>query len=254
MVLSSLRIILLSPLALIRLIYVLLISIYVVTVGYFWIKLFGFSRRTQQWVMKTWGKSILFVWGIRVKHNEIPNNRNFILMPNHRSYLDIYLVAALSPAALVGKEELKNWPLFNQGVLVTNSILVARKELKSLIQTMQKIKNSVSNGIPVALFPEGTTFAGPYTKKFKKGSFKIAAETGIPIIPVAIEYEDKKDAWVGKDTFLAHIFRQMGKPISRVDVRFGKPIHDEDPIALQKATRGQIHEMLDEIYDERGIH
>ncbi|NCB08338.1 MAG: hypothetical protein EOM73_09265, partial [Bacteroidia bacterium] len=65
-----LRIILLSPLALIRLLFVVFMSGYVVGIGWLWMAIFGFSQRLQQWVMRTWGKSILFFLGIKIKRNE----------------------------------------------------------------------------------------------------------------------------------------------------------------------------------------
>jgi 1-acyl-sn-glycerol-3-phosphate acyltransferase len=242
-----LRIIFLSPLALFRLFYVVIISGYVVFIGWAWLKLFGFSRRLQQWVMRTWGNSILFIWGIKVNKNDIPQNGNFILMPNHRSYIDIFIVAGLSPAALVGKAELKKWPFGSLGVKVTNSILVDRKEIKSMMKTLNKIKSSVNQGIPVALFPEGTTHKGPLTKSFKKGSFKIAADTKIPVIPMAIHYKDTEDAWVGRDTFLGHVFRQMGKPVSKVYIRYGEPVLNSDYEELQKEVKNSIDGMLKEL-------
>jgi 1-acyl-sn-glycerol-3-phosphate acyltransferase len=246
-----LRIIFLSPLALIRLLFIVFMSGYVVVVGWFWLTFFGFSQRLQQWVMRTWGKSILFVLGIKLDKNELPKNTNFILMPNHRSYIDIFIVAALTPAALVGKAEIKKWPFGKLGAKVTNSILVDRSEIKSLVTTMNKIKDSVNQGIPVTLFPEGTTYKGPLTKPFKNGSFKIAADAGIPIIPMAIQYKNVNDAWVDKDTFIGHIFRQMGKPISKVYLRYGSPIQNSDYKILQKETREQIDAMLTDIIEKK---
>jgi 1-acyl-sn-glycerol-3-phosphate acyltransferase len=242
-----LRIIFLSPLALLRLIYVVFISGYVVLVGWFWLKFFGFSRRLQQWVMHTWGNSTMFIWGIKVDKNELPKNGNFILMPNHRSYIDIFIVAGLTPAALVGKAEIKKWPFGKLGARVTNSILVDRKEIKSMIKTMNKIKKSVSQGIPVTLFPEGTTYKGPLTKSFKNGSFKIAADAQIPVIPMAIHYKDIEDAWVGEDTFLGHVFRQMGKPVSKVYIRYGEPVSSSNYNELQQEVKKRIDKMLQEL-------
>lgn len=239
-----LQIILLAPLALFRLIVVLFMSAYVVSIGWIWLKLFGFSRRLQNWVMSAWGNTIMFFLNIKVEGNQRPKNNNFILMPNHRSYLDIFIVAGLTPAAMVGKAELKKWPFGRMGALVTNSILVDRNNSRSLINTMNKIKESVEQGIPVTLFPEGTTYKGPLTKRFKKGSFKIAAETGIPIIPMALDFEDKDDAWVDKDTFLGHFFRKMGKPITRVKICYGEPISNSDFHVLQKQTKASIEAML----------
>jgi len=246
------RIILFSPVALIRLLLILLITAWVVTVGLIWLKLFGFSRKLQNWSMRTWGKSILFVCGIKIKRTQIPRNSHFILMPNHRSYLDIFIVAALTPAAFVAKAELKKWPFLKTGAKLTNTIFVSRSELQSLIATMNKIKASVKKGIPVALFPEGTSYKGPLTKPFKKGSFKIAAETGISVIPMAIHFEDDNDAWVDDDTFVGHFFRQMGKPVTRAEIRFGKPLTNSNYKVLQNETREQIDMMLQEILSGNG--
>lgn len=239
-------IILLSPLALFRLLFILFVSAYVVMVGLVWLKFFGFSRKLQNWSMRTWGKSILFVCGIKIKRNQIPENSHFILMPNHRGYLDIFIVAALTPAAFIAKAEIKRWPFMKIGARLTNTIFVSRNELQSLIATMNKIKVSVNKGIPVALFPEGTSFKGPLTKPFKNGSFKIAADSGIPVIPMAIHFEDENDAWVDDDTFVGHFFRQMGKPVTRVTIRYGKPLINSDYKILQQNTRAQIDTMLQE--------
>jgi 1-acyl-sn-glycerol-3-phosphate acyltransferase len=148
---------------------------------------------------------------------------------------------------MVSKAELKKWPLGKLGVKITNSILVDRSEIKSLIKTMNKIKESVNNGVPVMLFPEGGTFIGPLTKPFKNGSFQIAADTKIPVIPTAIHYKDIKDAWVGNDNFLSHFFRQMGKPITKVYVKYGTPVSGVDYKQIQTETKGQIDSMLSEI-------
>mgnify|MGYP003967622927 CR=1 FL=1 len=250
---KTLRIIFLFPLALARLIFIVFISGYVVVVGWFWLKIFGFSQRLQHWVMRTWGKSIVIFLGIRVTKNELPQSHNYILMPNHRSYIDIFIVAGLTPSAMVGKAELKKWPFVKLGALITNSILVKRSEIKSLVETMNKIKASVNQNIPVTLFPEGTTHKGPLTGQFKKGSFKIAADTNIPIIPMAIHYKNENDAWIDDDTFLGHIFRQMGKPVTKVFLRYGEPIANNDHQNLQKNTRKQIDLMLLELIDEAAM-
>jgi 1-acyl-sn-glycerol-3-phosphate acyltransferase len=246
-----LRTIFLFPLALIRLIFIVIMSVYVVTVGWFWLKIAGFNKHLQQWVMQTWGKSILFFCGIKIDRNEIPINENFILMPNHRSYIDIFIVAALTPAAMVAKAELKRWPLGKLGIKITNSILVDRSEIKSLIKTMNKIKESINNEIPVVLFPEGGTYKGPLTKPFKNGSFQIAAGAKIPVIPMAIHYIEIEDAWVGSDNFLSHFFRQMGKPITKVFVKYGTPVTGEDYKQVQTETKDQIDSMLSAIINSK---
>jgi len=235
------------PLAFIRLILLLLATLIIAVTGWMRVVLFGFSRRIQHWVLRNWGNSLCFILGIRIDRNELPKNDNFILMPNHRSYLDIFIFSGLTPASFVGKAELRNWPFGKVATKITNLILVDRNNSRSLIRTMSEIKSSVSQGIPVTLFPEGTTYKGPLTKNFKSGSFKIATETGIPVIPAAIDYRDKNDAWVGDDTFIPHFFRQMGKPITYVTIRFGQPLSETDHEKLREQTKNEIETMLNEI-------
>ncbi len=244
------RIIFLSPLALVRLLLVLFMSGYVVFIGWLWLIFGGFSQRLQRWVLQTWGRSLIFILGLKIDRNELPQTQNFILMPNHRSYLDIFIVSGLTPAALVGKAEIEKWPFIKIGARITNSILVNRSEIKSLLTTMHKIKASVNQNIPVTLFPEGTTYKGPLTKPFKNGSFKIAAETQISVVPLAIHYKDVNDAWVDKDTFVGHFFQQMGKPFSKVYLRYGPPISNTDYKKLQQEIRQQIDNMLEELINE----
>ena len=235
------------PLAFLRLFGLLFTTIYVITVGSVWYYLFGFSRSLQQWVLKTWGRASMFMLGFKVSRNQLPETTNFILMPNHRSYLDIFIVAGFTPAAMVGKAELRKWPFGKIGPRITNSILVDRSEVKSMIATMNKIKASVNQGSPVILFPEGTTHKGPLTKPFKNGSFKIAADAGISIIPLAIHYLDINDSWIDDDTFVSHFFRQMGKPVTKVKIKYGQPVSGSDYKVLQEKVRIQIDTMLNEL-------
>ena len=237
------------PLAFVRLLLVLIGTACVAFTGWVWLQFFGFSRRLQNWVLKTWGTIIVVVCGIKIHRNELPSSDNFILMPNHRSYLDIFIFSSLTPASFVGKAELRKWPFGKVATKITNLILVDRNNVRSLISTMGKIKNSVSQGIPVTIFPEGTTYYGPLTKNFKTGSFKIATETAIPIIPVAIDYKDKNDAWVGDDTFVPHFFRQMGKPVTHVTIRYGEVLIDSDHEKLRNVTKEKIDNMLSKIQD-----
>lgn len=235
------------PLAVTRFVLLIVITFYYITVGYAKLKRNGFSRGLQQWEMRSWGNAILWVMGIRIKLSGQPNDGNFILMPNHRSYVDIPLIVKFFQGTLVGKMEVGKWPMARTAAKITRPILVNRSDLKSLVATMNKIKDSVDKQIPVILFPEGTTHQGPLTKTFKNGSFKIAADMQIPIIPVAIHYPDSKVAWVGNDTFIGHFLRQMGKPRTKAFVRIGQPVSSPDYLELKTIVRSQIDEMLKDL-------
>ena len=92
-------------------------------------------------------------------------------------------------------------------------------------------------GISVVNFPEGTTYKGPGILKLKMGSFHIAAQGDIPIIPVALEYKYQDDAWVGDDTFIPHFLRCFAKKETPVKVHFGPKMQSDDPEALMEQAK-----------------
>lgn len=244
------RAVLFLPLALLRLILVLLVSAVTAYTGLIGLKLFGFSRRLQGNVLRLWGRSMMVICGIRATCNKIPGKQHLMVMTNHRSYLDIAVLAALYPASFVAKSEVQAWPVMKAAARLTGIIFVSRSELKSLLSTINRIKNTIGKGIPVVLFPEGTTYRGPLTKPFKKGSFKIAAGLSIPVLPAAIHYEDEDDAWTGDDTFAGHFLLQMGKPITRVHLRFGEAQADTDASELLQKVQEEINTLLSEIISD----
>jgi len=205
------------------------------------------TGRFRFWSSRNWGKISLIILGFRIKRNAFPKAANYLLMPNHRSYIDIMIAAVCSPSAFVAKAEVKKWPVLGQALKANQTVIVNRNELKSLMNTMHQIKKSIERGISITVFPEGTTFEGPGIKPFKNGTFKIAADLAIPIVPCAIEYHDKKMAWIGNDAFVPHFFRQMWQPISRAEIRFGQPIVCSDYLELKSETEQQIIRLSIEI-------
>ena len=227
------------PLAFIRLLLCITASLYCAFFGLIRIR---FSRKKEIYLkyLSMWGSSCLWFLGykIDVKGKALPTGT--IVMPNHRSYIDIFVVMKYSPSSIVAKKEVGSWPILRWTVKPFRMILVDRKSSKSMIQTMRSIKDNYERGGKVILFPEGTTHVGPDTKKFKPGSFTIAAKTNIPITPIAISYKDPKDAWVGDDYFIPHWFRQLGKFKKQISVRIGEPIVNDNHEVLMEQTKSWL--------------
>lgn len=239
--------ILFSPITLIRFILVWIVSLF------FWFAVIIENKVCKKpgsfkfWSARYWARTLLFVLGIWTKRNKITATQNYLLMPNHRSWVDILLMAAYSPSAFVAKAEIAKWPILGPAVKSSRAILVQRDKMQSLITTMKKINESIQMGTSVTIFPEGTTFKGSGTLPFKNGSFKIAAENNIPIIPCAIEYRNKEMRWISKDTFIGHFIQQMWKPYHLVEIRFSEPIIGNDFIHLKSKTHSAINTMLNEM-------
>jgi 1-acyl-sn-glycerol-3-phosphate acyltransferase len=238
-------------LAFIRLLLLFIISLTYLIIGLIIWNVSARNRNIARYVVQSWGRIALLILNVQVEVTGCKPDQNGILMPNHRGYLDVFIVLAYYPSTIVAKKELMRWPVIGHASALAGIIPVDRGSSGSLIQTMRRIEKEVRGGETVVLFPEGTTFIGPLTKPFKPGSFKIAFDTQTPVIPAAICYADENDAWVGDDLFIPHFFRQMGKWRTRAWFWFGEPITCSSFELLMNTTKEVIDTKLKEF---KGIH
>jgi 1-acyl-sn-glycerol-3-phosphate acyltransferase len=117
-----------------------------------------------------------------------------VLVVNHASYLDgIVLVAAL-PGKLssagyfsfVAKRELLDnivSRLYLQGI---GSNFVERFESQRSLEDLKQVALSLQSGRSPVFFPEGTFTRIPGLMPFRMGAFVVAAEAGVPVVPVSI--------------------------------------------------------------------
>ncbi len=237
--------ILLFPIALIRLLLMIFVSFLFVIIVFIEDSIHRITQKKYSYFsLHLWGYIMLLILGIIVKRNKKLPSGTYIIMPNHRSYIDIFLMAAYAPASFVAKAELQKWPFIGQAIKAAKIITVQRKELRSLLATMNKIRTHIENNLSVLVFPEGTTGTGPGVKPFKSGTFKIASEIKASIIPCAIAYKNPKLAWVDDDTFTRHFFREMWCPVSKAFVCFGTALFSTDYSELESKTKESIQDML----------
>ncbi len=226
-------------LATIRLILVFVGSLIFVIVGLILLFICFGSPAISRFITKNWARFCLLILNIKVNFSGQAPERRVILMANHRSYIDIFLVFSRYPASIVAKKELGRWPIIGWSVRLARMILVDRSKKSSLIATMRAIKAEIDRGGGVILFPEGGIKTESLTATFKHGSFKIAQTTGTPIAPAAINYHDSKVFW-GDESFLTNFYRQMGKWRTDVDFWIGEPITAESDEVLMDAVKQSI--------------
>jgi len=192
----------------------------------------------------------MLILGLRVETQGNPPKGTYIFVSNHRSYIDPAAELAILEALPIAKAEVSKWPLIGFGVKMTGVLYVQRKSKSSRQQTLKQMKQMLNKGISVFIYPEGTTHLEPRTIPFRKGAFQLAAVEGFALVPVTIEYQNKEDAWVGKDTFVPHFLKTFGKKRTRVKVRFGKPIRGEDREVLLQQVQHWIDENMVALREE----
>jgi 1-acyl-sn-glycerol-3-phosphate acyltransferase len=176
--------------------------------------------------------------GIRVTvEGELPNHA-CVLVANHRSYIDAVMVPSPYPLVFVAKAEVKHWPLIGWGGNALRTIWVKRSDPESRKTTRREVRKRIEDDLSVIIFPEGTTYQGPELLEYKMGMFKMCADGGFPICPIAMEYRHSDVAWEGKDLFIPHAFKSFGRRYIDVSLRFGDVQYGDDPVEL----RQRIHD------------
>jgi 1-acyl-sn-glycerol-3-phosphate acyltransferase len=175
-----------------------------------------------------------------------------LLVCNHRSYLDPVVLLRDVVAVAVAKKEVEDWPIIGYGARISGAIFVDRSNKESRTKTRQAIGDAIRGGYFIINYPEGTTHGEPQTIKFNPGAFIEAMEENSPIYPVAIDFRNPNDAWVGDDTFLPHFISCFGKRYTDVRIRYGARLQGDSAEAILEQSQTFIDRALEEFREEWG--
>ena len=140
-----------------------------------------------------WMKLFFVLIGVRriFKGREnFKKGQNYIVICNHRSFMDVPLSSPGIPGAnkTIAKAGMARIPLFGL-IYKSGSVLVDRKSEQSRKASYSKMKEVLGMGLHMCLYPEGTRnkTAEPL-QRFHDGAFRLAIDTQKPIIPAVIFY------------------------------------------------------------------
>ena len=140
----------------------------------------------------TWAKIACFVIPLNIKvigEENFSTEKSYIIVANHQSLADIIILQAFVKLTIkwVMKKELESIPLFGFACRKLGCIYVDRFNHASALASMRKAQKNLSKNSSVIFFPEGTRTRDGKLLNFKKGAFRFAMATGIPILPVTIK-------------------------------------------------------------------
>jgi len=120
--------------------------------------------------------------------DRLPMTSNYIFMSNHVSNIDPPLLVPLLPrrVTVMVKKELFKLPILGPAMRMADFIPVNRSNREAAIGSVREAANVVRKGLDLLVFPEGTRSRDGRLLPFKKGSFHLAMDTGVPIVPVTI--------------------------------------------------------------------
>lgn len=197
---------------------------------------------------QAWARDLCRAAGIRIQFGGgEPPPPGTVLVSNHRSYADIFVLAAATPVVFLAKKEIESWPVFGRAAKAGGTVFVDRKSRQSGAEALRHLGDRLRAGATIVVFPEGTTQGGPGIGSFRTGSFRLAAAEKVPLVPVALEFERPEDAWTDPDdsSFVSHFLTKFSRREVWVKVKFGPVMQGDDPEALKAAAESWISSNLE---------
>ncbi|WP_329267997.1 lysophospholipid acyltransferase family protein [Streptomyces sp. NBC_01451] len=229
-----------APLAVLRLVTVLVVLL----AG---IMLCPLRRRIPAGWVRRWARTIVRAAGVglRVSGPTAPTG-GVLLVANHISWLDIPLLAAVRPARMLAKAEIRGWPVAGALTASSGALFIERDRLRALPQTVARIADALREGTAVVAFPEGSTWCGKAQGRFRRAVFQAALDAGVPVQPVHLHYRiaggaaSTAPAFVGEDSLLRSVWRVVSARglVAEVEVRDAiAPGSHPDRRALARAAQ-----------------
>ncbi|MER7701375.1 lysophospholipid acyltransferase family protein [Kitasatospora sp. NPDC097605] len=205
-------------------------------------------RGTRERLARFWARGLLGSLGVAVRIEPAPGagaGDGALLVANHVSWLDIPLIAAARPGRSLAKTEVRHWPVLGPLIAWGGTVFLDRDRLRTLPATVAEVAEGLRAGRPVIVFPEGSTWCGRESGRFRPAFFEAAVQSGAPVQPVAIRYRladgrpTSAPAFVGEDGLLTSLARVVAVRglVAELAFRPALPAPPTDPAHPWEARR-----------------
>jgi 1-acyl-sn-glycerol-3-phosphate acyltransferase len=209
--------------------------------------LYTLVRRSADLMYWVGVKGVVFItWatGMRVRVEGLENIPAGVCLfaANHTSNADAAAIVWAIPRrlAIFGRKSLFDIPIVGLAFRLAHFVPVDRGNREAGVAAVKQGVEYIKSGSSFLVYPEGTRSPDGRLLRFKKGSFVMAIEAGIPIVPVACSGAHRV---MKKKSLVIHpgkITVRLGKPIDAA----GYTIEQRDDLA--RIVHDAIAEQLPE--------
>jgi 1-acyl-sn-glycerol-3-phosphate acyltransferase len=161
----------------------------VLAISYPW---FGLQRRRR--ILQGWSAGLLAVMNIRVTFaakGEIRDDLRGLIVSNHVSWLDVFVLNSVIPMRFVAKSEVRGWPVIGWLCARAQTLFIERGKVRSAARINTSMAELLQKGESLAVFPEGTTTDGAQVAHFHSSLLQPAIDAWSQIHPIAIRYQNQ---------------------------------------------------------------
>jgi len=186
------------------------------------------SPERREAYVRAWARGMLRALNVEllIDGRLAPSERPQLVIANHRSTLDIFVMLSLFGGHLLARGDMEQWPAVGWMAMKAGTIFVDRSDAGSGATAVRKITDHLRRGRIIGVFPEGTTFNDDEVRPFHAGAFMAIARVRGDVTPVGIAYADPAAHYVD-EPIDAHFKRLLAARRTRVAVTIGHPLPTE---------------------------
>ncbi|MCU0868051.1 MAG: 1-acyl-sn-glycerol-3-phosphate acyltransferase [Burkholderiales bacterium] len=155
------------------------------------------ARARRAW-FRWWSKRLLRIVRVRVRvHGDLdalPSGAPALLLSNHVSWLDVFVVRASVECRFVAKSDIRDWPVLGWLVACQGTVFVQRTRRADTARVNASLASALARGEPMVVFPEGTTTDGTEVRAFHASLLQPVVAVSGYAVPVALRYRDASGA------------------------------------------------------------
>ena len=162
----------------------------------------------------------------------IPERGPVILAPNHRAYMDPPYLSMVTKRQLrmMAKEELFAYPVLGPLIKALDAFPVKRGSADR--GAIRHAVDELKAGHVLGIFPEGKRAHAGTLEPAEKGFALIARQTGVPIVPIALEGTNLVHPMHEKRLFRARVTATIGKPMTASEMLEMYPDPSKDALTI----------------------
>jgi len=198
-------------------------------------------------LFRLWCRIWVLALGVRLRlrrHHQAPLPERFILVANHPSAFEDIGIPALFNVDSLAKEEVRDWFLVGKISEAAGTLYVQRESRTSRKQASASLQERLMAGRNVAVYPEGGV-KGMRVHPFRYGVFDLSLRTGVPILPVFIQYSPEARFYWHHEPLPGKIWQIMQAPEAEASFHLYDAIETSGFSSVETYCDAVYHRYLD---------
>lgn len=193
---------------------------------------FPFAKQAaRRRLIQSWSQRLLRILAVELEHSgaRIEPGMPVIVVANHISWLDIFVLNAHHPSRFIAKSDIRRWPLVGRLVVGVGTLFVDRTRRRDAARINAQVADALKNGDVIALFPEGTTTFGRELLPFHGSLLQPVIHADGQVVPAAIRYthvdgsHSDAAAYVGDTSLIESVRMLLRARRTRVRLHLAEP-------------------------------